>query len=62
MSFPGREFPGPLVRPGQGVSPDRVFMRPDAQIAGEVRELLAEILFADPASITVVVHGATSPA
>ena len=34
-----------------------VFMRPDAQIAGEVRELLAEILFADPATMKVAVHG-----
>jgi CBS-domain-containing membrane protein len=34
-----------------------VFLRPDAQIAAEVRELLAEILFADPATITVAVHG-----
>jgi CBS domain-containing protein len=34
-----------------------VFLRPDAQIANEVRELLTEILFADPASITVAVHG-----
>jgi CBS domain-containing protein len=34
-----------------------VFLRPDAQIAAEVRELLTEILFADPAAITVAVHG-----
>jgi len=34
-----------------------VFLRPDAQIAAEVRELLTEILFADPATITVAVHG-----
>jgi CBS domain-containing protein len=34
-----------------------VFLRPDSQIADEVRELLTEILFADPASVTVVVHG-----
>jgi len=34
-----------------------VFLRSDAQIADEVRELLAEILFADPATIKVVVHG-----
>jgi CBS domain-containing protein len=34
-----------------------VFLRPDAQIAQEVRELLTEILFADPASVTVAVHG-----
>lgn len=34
-----------------------VFLRPDAQIAAEVKELLAEILFADPASITVAVKG-----
>jgi len=33
-----------------------VFLRPDAQIAAEVRELLTEILFADPATITVAVH------
>jgi CBS domain-containing protein len=34
-----------------------VFLRPDAQIAAEVRELLTEILFADPATVTVAVHG-----
>ncbi len=34
-----------------------VFLRPDAQIAQEVRELLTEVLFADPESITVAVHG-----
>ena len=34
-----------------------VFLRPDAQIAQEVRELLTEVLFADPASVTVAVHG-----
>jgi CBS-domain-containing membrane protein len=34
-----------------------VFLRPDAQIEAEVRELLTEILFADPATITVAVHG-----
>jgi CBS domain-containing protein len=34
-----------------------VFLRPDAQIAAEVRELLTEILLADPASIIVAVHG-----
>jgi CBS domain-containing protein len=34
-----------------------VFLRPDAQIADEVRELLTEVLFADPASIKVVVRG-----
>jgi len=34
-----------------------VFLRPDAQIAAEVRELLTEIMFADPATITVAVHG-----
>jgi CBS domain-containing protein len=34
-----------------------VFLRPDAQIAQEVRELLTEILLADPASVTVAVHG-----
>jgi CBS domain-containing protein len=33
-----------------------VFLRPDAQIAEEVRELLTEVLFADPASVTVAVH------
>jgi len=33
-----------------------VFLRQDAQIAAEVRELLAEILFADPASVSVRVH------
>jgi CBS domain-containing protein len=33
-----------------------VFLRPDQQIADEVRELLAEILFSDPASVTVAVH------
>jgi len=33
-----------------------VFLRPDEQIAGEVRELLGEILFADPASIGVSVR------
>jgi len=33
-----------------------VFLRPDEQIAAEVRELLAEILFADPASVSVKVH------
>jgi CBS-domain-containing membrane protein len=33
-----------------------VFLRPDARIANEVRELLAEILFADPASVSVQVH------
>ncbi len=30
-----------------------VFLRPDAQIAAEVRELLAEVLFADPATVQV---------
>jgi CBS domain-containing protein len=35
----------------------RVFLRPDAQIAQQVRELLAEILLTDPASLTVAVHG-----
>jgi CBS domain-containing protein len=34
-----------------------VFLRPDAQIAQEIRELLTEVLFADPASVTVTVHG-----
>jgi CBS-domain-containing membrane protein len=33
-----------------------VFLRADAQIASEVRELLTEILFADPASVSVGVH------
>jgi CBS-domain-containing membrane protein len=33
-----------------------VFLRSDAQIASEVRELLAEILFADPAGVSVGVH------
>jgi CBS domain-containing protein len=54
----------PVVSPGGtliGIVSRRdllsVFIRPDAQIAGEVRELLAEILFADPATIKVVVHG-----
>jgi CBS domain-containing protein len=35
----------------------RVFLRPDAQIAQQVRELLAEILLTDPATVTVAVHG-----
>jgi CBS domain-containing protein len=34
-----------------------VFLRPDAQIAAQVRELLAEILLADSESITTTVHG-----
>lgn len=34
-----------------------MFPRPDAQIAQEVRELLTEILFADPATVKVAVHG-----
>jgi CBS domain-containing protein len=34
-----------------------VFLRPDAQIKAEVGELLSEILFADPATVTVAVHG-----
>jgi CBS domain-containing protein len=34
-----------------------VFLRPDAQIAAEVRELLKEIMFADPEIISVAVHG-----
>jgi CBS domain-containing protein len=34
-----------------------VFLRPDPQIAQQVRELLAEILLTDPASVTVTVHG-----
>jgi CBS-domain-containing membrane protein len=33
-----------------------VFLRSDGQIAAEVRELLAEILFADPASVKARVH------
>lgn len=33
-----------------------VFLRPDEQIASEARELLSEILFADPASTSVQVH------
>jgi len=54
----------PVVDPGgklMGIVSRRdllsVFLRPDAQIAQEVRELLTEILFADPASITVAVDG-----
>jgi CBS-domain-containing membrane protein len=35
----------------------RVFLRPDTLIAQQVRELLAEILLTDPASVTVSVHG-----
>lgn len=35
----------------------RVFLRPDPLIAQQVRELLAEILLTDPASLTVAVHG-----
>lgn len=34
----------------------RVFLRPDAEIGRQVRELLTEILLADPADITVRVH------
>ncbi len=34
----------------------RVFLRPDAEIARQVRELLTEILLADPADMTVRVH------
>ena len=34
-----------------------MFLRPDAQIAHEVRELVTEVLSADPASVTVSVHG-----
>lgn len=34
-----------------------VFVRPDAQVAKEVRDLLAEILLVDPARITVSVRG-----
>ena len=33
-----------------------VFLRPDAQIAGEVRELLTEILLTDPSDVSVRVH------
>ena len=33
-----------------------VFLRPDAQIASEVRELLTEILLTDPAGVSVSVH------
>jgi CBS-domain-containing membrane protein len=33
-----------------------VFLRSDEQIASEVRELLAEILIADPAGLSVAVH------
>jgi CBS-domain-containing membrane protein len=33
-----------------------VFLRPDTQIAAEVHELLTEILFADPASVSVRVN------
>jgi CBS-domain-containing membrane protein len=35
----------------------RVFLRSDTLIAQQVRELLAEILLADPASVTVAVRG-----
>jgi CBS domain-containing protein len=35
----------------------RVFLRPDAQIAQQARELLAEILLTGPASVTVSVQG-----
>jgi CBS domain-containing protein len=35
----------------------RVFLRSDTLIAQQVRELLAEILLADPASVTVTVRG-----
>ena len=35
----------------------RVFLRPDTLIAQQVSELLEEILLADPASLTVAVHG-----
>jgi osmotically-inducible protein OsmY len=34
-----------------------VFLRPDKLIAQQVRELLAEILLTDPATVTVAVHG-----
>ncbi len=33
-----------------------VFLRPDAQIASEVQELLTEILFVDPESVSVTVN------
>jgi osmotically-inducible protein OsmY len=33
-----------------------VFLRPDEDIAREVREMLTQILLADPASVTVGVH------
>ena len=33
-----------------------VFLRPDEDIAGEVREMLTQILLADPASVTVRVR------
>jgi CBS-domain-containing membrane protein len=33
-----------------------VFLRPDAQIASEVRELLTEILLTDPSGVSVGVH------
>jgi len=33
-----------------------VFLRPDAQIAGEVRELLTEVLLTDPSAVSVSVH------
>jgi CBS domain-containing protein len=35
----------------------RVFLRPDAQIVQQVRELLDEILLTDPATVTVTVRG-----
>jgi CBS domain-containing protein len=34
-----------------------VFLRPDTQIEAEVRELLSEILFGDPQTVRVAVHG-----
>ena len=34
-----------------------VFLRPDAVIAAEARQLLTEILFTDPGHIVVHVHG-----
>jgi CBS domain-containing protein len=54
----------PVVEPGGkliGIVSRRdllsVFLRPDAQIADEVRELLGEVLFTDPESVSVTVQG-----
>ena len=54
----------PVVDPGgklMGIVSRRdllsVFLRPDAQIEAEVRELLSEILFADPETVRIAVHG-----